>query len=206
MRPDVWRRGFLYAGAAAVSLAAGWGAGWYVGGGFDPSPDSGRDPVSVSAPPLRPAADESAALELKERTGVLHRRRPDFSLRDLDGTPRGPDEWNGSVLVVNFWATWCAPCREEIPLLIDLERRRPGVRVVGIALDTAPSVQAFAKELGIGYPLLLDDLEGSTMRRYGNRIGVIPFTVFVGRDGVVAHIRAGAIEAGELDKAAAALL
>ena len=206
MRPDVWRRSFLYAGAAAVSLAAGWGAGWYVGGGFDPGPDAVPDSGAVSAPTLGPAADESAARELKEPAGVLHRRRPDFSLRDLDGRPRGPDEWNGSVLVINFWATWCAPCREEIPLLIDLERRRPGVRVVGIALDTAPSVQAFAKELGIVYPLLLDDLEGSTMRRYGNRIGVIPFTAFVGRDGVVAYIRAGALEAGELDKVAAALL
>jgi len=204
------RRIILYAGAAAVSLAAGWGAGWYVGGGFKPGhgpdPQAGRERVPVSAPAPGAAAGESAAGELTESASVLHRLRPDFSLRDLDGTPRGPEEWAGSVLVVNFWATWCAPCREEIPLLIDLERRRPGVRVVGIALDTASSVQAFAKELGIGYPLLLDDLEGSTMRRYGNRIGVIPFTVFVRRDGVVAHVRAGALEAEELDRVAAALL
>ena len=130
---------------------------------------------------------------------VLHRPLPDFSLPDLDGRPHRPSEWGGQVLVVNFWATWCAPCREEIPLLIDLERRRPGVRVIGIAVDRADAVRAFAEELGIGYPLLLDDLQGSTMRRYGNRFGALPFTVIAGRDGVVAYVRLGELEAGELD-------
>ena len=202
------RRGILYAGAACVSLAVGWGAGWYVGGGFDRGsalrPGSAPGRVAASGP----AADAPAAREAEPEppATVLHRRRPDFTLRDLDGRPRGPDEWAGKVLVVNFWATWCAPCREEIPLLIDLGRRRPGVQVIGIAVDTAPSVQGFVNEIGIDYPVLLDDLEGRTMRRYGNRIGAIPFTVIVGRDGVVAYVRAGIIEPDELDKVTAALL
>ena len=194
------RRGFLYAGAALVALALGWGAGLYVGGGFDRGPSTGPGPASRSAT-SEPTADGSV-----EPGPVLNRRRPDFSLRDLEGRTRRPDEWDGKVLVVNFWATWCAPCREEIPLLIDLGRRRPGVQVVGIAVDTAPLVQAFVKEIGIDYPILLDGLEGRTMRRYGNRIGAIPFTVVVGRDGVVAYVRAGVLEADELDKVTAALL
>ncbi len=177
----------VLAGAAVLALAAGWGAGRFFGGG--PNEDaagaasgSGSSPKAVEAP-----------------ASVLHQLRPDFTLPDLDGQPRRPDEWDGRVLVVNFWATWCAPCREEIPLLIDLERRRPGVRVIGIAVDRADAVRAFAEELGIGYPILLDDLQGSTMRRYGNRFGALPFTVVTGRDGVVSYVRLGELEAGELD-------
>ena len=199
------RRGFLFAGAALVSLAVGWGAGLYVGGAFDRDRSAGSGTAARSAA-IEPAADAGGAREPQAPGPVLHRRRPDFSLRDLDGRARGPDEWDGKVLVVNFWATWCAPCREEIPLLIDLGRRRPGVQVVGIAVDTAPPVQAFANEIGIDYPILLDGLEGRTMRRYGNRIGAIPFTVIVGRDGVVAYVRAGVIESDELETVTSALL
>ena len=181
----------VLAGAAVLALAAGWGAARFLGGGPDEDParaasgsgsGSGSSPKAVEAP-----------------ASVLHQLRPDFTLPDLDGQPRRADEWDGRVLVVNFWATWCAPCREEIPLLIDLERRRPGVRVIGIAVDRADAVRPFAEELGIGYPILLDDLQGSTMRRYGNRFGALPFTVITGRDGVVAYVRLGELEAGELD-------
>ena len=190
------RRRLVLAGAAALALAAGWGAGRY----FDRGPgeaDAART-VSGSGPGATAASGEPP--------NVLHRPRPEFTLPDLDGRPRQPAEWDGKVLVVNFWATWCAPCREEIPLLIDLERRRPGVRVVGIAVDRPEAVRAFAAELGIEYPILLDDLKGSTMRRYGNRIGALPFTVITGRDGIVAYVRLGELEAAELDRVTGALL
>ena len=182
------------AGVAFAALAAGWGAGRYFGGGPHENPAraasvTGSGPRTLEAP-----------------AGVLHQRRPDFALPDLDGRQRRPEEWDGKVLVVNFWATWCAPCREEIPLLIDLERRRPGVRVIGIALDRPGPVRAFAEELGIGYPILLDDERGSTMRRYGNRVGALPFTVVTRRDGVVAYVRLGELEREELDRVTAALL
>ena len=197
MPHDASRRWWpVLAGAAVLALAAGWAAGRFLGGGPDEDParaasgsGSGSSPKAVEAP-----------------ASVLHQLRPDFTLPDLDGQPRRADEWDGRVLVVNFWATWCAPCREEIPLLIDLERRRPGVRVIGIAVDRADAVRSFAEELGIEYPILLDDLQGSTMRRYGNRFGALPFTVITGRDGVVAYVRLGELEAGELDWVAETLL
>ena len=184
----------LVLAAAAVAVAAGWGTGRYFG--EDRSEDAARPAITAGPDTTGPEAPAT----------VLHRLRPDFALLDLDGRRRRPDEWQGKILVVNFWATWCAPCREEIPLLIDLERRRPGVRVIGIALDTADAVRAFARELGIGYPILLDDARGSTMRRYGNRIGALPFTVVTGRDGIVAYVRLGELEPGELDTVTDALL
>lgn len=185
------------AGAAALALVAGWGAGRYFG---ESSGERRAEPPDAQA-----RAGTSGAGAPEAPLGVLHRPRPDFDLPDLDGRRRGPDEWKGKVLVLNFWATWCAPCREEIPLLMDLERRRPEVRVVGIALDTVDAVRAFAKELGIGYPLLLDDVRGSTMRRYGNRLGALPFTVITGPDGTVAFVRLGVLDPVELDTAVAAL-
>ena len=178
----------VLAGAAVLALAAGWGAGRFFGGA--PDEDAAR---------AASGSGSGSGETLEAPASVLHQRRPDFTLPDLDGRPHRPDEWDGKVLVVNFWATWCAPCRKEIPLLIDLERRRPGVRVIGIAVDRADAVRAFARELGIGYPLLLDDLRGSTMRRYGNRVGALPFTVITGRDSVVAYVRLGELEAAELD-------
>ena len=178
----------VLAGAAVLALAAGWGVGRHFDRGAGETDATGTDSGSgfgATAPEAAP--------------NVLHQPRPDFTLPDLEGRPRRPDEWDGRVLVVNFWATWCAPCRKEIPLLIDLERRRPGVRVVGIAVDRPEAVRPFAAELGIEYPILFDDLKGSTMRRYGNRVGALPFTVITGRDGVVAYVRLGELEAGELD-------
>ena len=191
MRPDDRHRRWwpVLAGAAVLALAAGWGAGRY----FVEGPDD--DAASAASD----SASGSGTKSVEAPASVLHQLRPDFTLPDLDGQPRRPAEWDGMVLVVNFWATWCAPCRKEIPLLIDLERRRPGVRVIGIAVDRADAVRPFAEEIGIGYPILLDDLQGSTMRRYGNRFGALPFTVITGRDGVVAHVRLGELEAGELD-------
>ena len=188
----------VLAGAAVLALAAGWGAGRFLGGG--PVEDA------ASAATGSGAGSGSSPKSVEAPATVLHQLRPDFTLPDLDGQPRGPDEWDGMVLVINFWATWCAPCREEIPLLIDLERRRPGVRVIGIAVDRADAVRPFAEELGIGYPILLDDLQGSTMRRYGNRFGALPFTVITRRDGVVAHVRLGELEADELDRVTETLL
>ena len=91
-------------------------------------------------------------------------------------------------------------------MLMELERRRPGVRVIGVALDAAHAVRTFAEALDVGYPLLLDDARGSTMRRYGNRLGALPFTVVAGRDGVVGYVRLGVLDPAELETAVAALL
>ena len=200
LRDDLRRRWWpVLAGAAVLALAAGWGAGRYLGGGPGEDAETAASGSGFGAVSVSTSATASGSKVLEAPASVLHQRRPEFTLPDLDGRPRRPDEWDGKVLVVNFWATWCAPCRKEIPLLIDLERRRPGVRVIGIALDRADAVRAFARELGIGYPILLDDLQGSTMRRYGNRVGALPFTVITGRDGVVAYVRLGELEASELD-------
>ena len=124
------------------------------------------------------------------------------TLPDLAGKPRRLAEWQGKVLVCNFWATWCAPCREEIPLLIAArEKYAPGgVEIVGIAVDNAIKVGEFSRTLGITYPVLIAEADGlELMRRLGNSSGGLPYTVFFDRQGGVAHRKLGALKQGDLD-------
>ena len=114
--------------------------------------------------------------------------RPEFSLKDLQGKARSIKEWDGKVLMINFWATWCPPCRKEIPAFIDLQEayKDKGLAIIGVAIDTKDNVVDFVDPMGINYPVLIGNEEGiSLAKAYGNRYGVLPYTVFVDRSGKI---------------------
>jgi len=122
-------------------------------------------------------------------------------LRDVAGAPKTLKQWRGQVLIVNFWATWCAPCREEIPVFVKLQREygERGLQFVGVAIDQPEKVGPFAREFGINYPLLVGGLDAAEWSRsLGNRAGALPFTVIVGRDGSVRLSHLGALKESEL--------
>jgi len=124
------------------------------------------------------------------------------TLVDLVGKPRPVTEWEGQVVVWNFWATWCAPCREEIPLLIATREKYKalGVEIVGIAIDNAAKVREFSSSFAISYPVLLAGSDGlEIMRKLGNHSGGLPYTVVVDRNGKVVHRKLGALKQGDLD-------
>lgn len=126
-----------------------------------------------------------------------------FTLPDLDGKPRSLNEWRGKVIVLNFWATWCPPCREEIPLLIDLQKRRgpTGLEVIGVAIDDKTAVQRYQRSSGINYPLLMgDDDTLDLIARYGNRLGSLPYSVIIDRGGGIAARKLGPFTENELEK------
>lgn len=123
-------------------------------------------------------------------------------LPGLDGKPQSMDQWRGSVLVVNFWATWCTPCREEIPAFIKLQDqyRERGVVFVGIAVDQKDKVDSYAREFGINYPVLVGGLETMELaRQAGNTKSVLPFTLVLDRNARAVSSDIGAIKPERLE-------
>ncbi len=133
----------------------------------------------------------------------------EFTLPDLDGRERRLAEWRGRVVVLNFWATWCPPCREEIPLFISLQKRHGarGLQFLGVALDRPEEVRRYAAEIGMNYPTLLSgDNTLELMQRYGNRGGSLPYSVVIDRDGRVVARKLGAYRRVELESILSPLL
>jgi thiol-disulfide isomerase/thioredoxin len=127
---------------------------------------------------------------------------------DLQGKSRALSEWRGKVVVANFWATWCAPCLEEIPLLMATRKIEvsKGVEVVGIAIDQAAKVEAFAAKLQIDYPVLVAEADAlNLVRKLGNQSGGLPFTVFVDRTGRPVKTKIGVLRKPELTAILAAI-
>jgi thiol-disulfide isomerase/thioredoxin len=115
-------------------------------------------------------------------------------LPDEKGTVQRMDQWRGRVLVVNFWATWCEPCREEMPEFIraQTEQGGRGLQFVGIAVDQADKVTRFIREIGLNYPTLVGGLGAMELSRdLGNRLMALPFTIVLDRQGRVAHTQLG---------------
>jgi thiol-disulfide isomerase/thioredoxin len=123
------------------------------------------------------------------------------TLPDADGKDQPLAQWSGKVLVVNFWATWCAPCREEMPMFVRLQRERGpnGLQFVGIAVDQADKVRQFAGEIGLNYPALIGGYGAMELSKtLGNSLMALPFTVIVDRSGRVAHTQLGPLKEEQL--------
>ena len=153
---------------------------------------------SYSTPPRPPPAPS-----------VIGQQRPDFSLTDLDGTLRNISEWDGKVLLVNFWATWCPPCKKEIPAFMELQEKyaEQGFQIIGVAIDDEDSVRNFAEIMDMNYPIMAAELASMEIARsYGNRVNALPFTSFVNRLGKITHTFSGEISREETEKIIKALL
>ncbi|KPK09347.1 MAG: hypothetical protein AMJ64_00415 [Betaproteobacteria bacterium SG8_39] len=130
-------------------------------------------------------------------------------LPDVAGRTRRLSEWHGKVVLCNFWATWCAPCREEIPMLIDLRERyaAQGFEVVGIAIDNADKVREFSSKYAISYPVLIAEAKGlDLLRKLGNNAGALPFTVTLDRRGTVLERKLGILRRSDIEPRIKALL
>jgi thiol-disulfide isomerase/thioredoxin len=135
--------------------------------------------------------------------------RPDFQLPDLTGQLRSNKEWDGKIVVVNFWATWCPPCVAEIPMFVEVQQQyaKQGVQFVGIAIDQFDLVKEFAEKNQINYPILMGVDDGVTVsRNFGNDLGALPFTAIVNQQGEVILKHRGEIEREQLEKVITPLL
>lgn len=191
--------------AGALLLALGMAAGAWLH--FTHGTSESRPGVKVAAgeaspPNLSDLTDELASARIP--TPKIPDRLPQFSLQDRSGKTTSIASFAGKSLIINFWATWCAPCRSEIPLLetLQAEWAGRGESVVGIAVDHRPDVLEFADRFKIGYPLLIgeqDALDAAAL--LGVATPVFPFTVFTDRHGEVV-----ALFIGELHKPQAELI
>jgi thiol-disulfide isomerase/thioredoxin len=130
-------------------------------------------------------------------------------LPDLAGGRASLERWRGKVVVVNFWASWCPPCREEIPGLVRIQQRfaANGLQVVGIAVDSVDKSRQAAGEMGITYPVLIAEVRMiDVTRRLGNRAGGLPFTVVLDREGRLVATHLGLLSEAQLERLVTPLL
>ncbi len=155
------------------------------------------------------------ALALGVGVAVWIRTAPDasallaLSLPDTQGIAQPLRQWRGKVLVVNFWATWCEPCREEMPEFVHAQRELGprGVQFVGIAVDSPDKVARFAKELELNYPALIGGYDAIDLSKpLGNDLLALPFTVVISRDGRVALTQVGPVKPTQLRSILAKLI
>lgn len=130
-------------------------------------------------------------------------KRPHFELSNNRGEMVSVEDFQDKTILVNFWATWCAPCRDEMPMLVDLqsEHAAKGLQVVGIALDNAEVVNNFVQTFGISYPVLVGEADVfNVSAAFGNQEGVLPFSVLIDRKGVIRWQYAGKLRDEDVDK------
>ena len=176
------------------------------------SPRFGRRGVLIAAAIVAGAVALAAGLGVFQRSNAPARDGSALLalvLPDAQGRDQPLAQWRGKILVVNFWATWCAPCREEMPHFVAAQARdgAKGVQFVGIAVDDVAKVQAFAAEIGLNYPALIGGYGAIELSKtLGNDLSALPFTIVLDRQGRVAYTQLGPLKATKLDDLLADLL
>jgi thiol-disulfide isomerase/thioredoxin len=130
------------------------------------------------------------------------------SMNDSEGKPQALSQWKGKPLVVNFWATWCPPCVEEMPELSALQREvlNKNIQIIGIGIDSPSNIAEFSSKYKIHYPLYTSGMSGTDLsRQFGNQAGGLPFTVLIGADGQIKKRYLGRLNMEELRKDLASL-
>ncbi len=175
------RRGILvFAGVAAAILISLFGAAIFIG-----------------RLEQEPAVTNAVNRGSEATSSVIYAT----SIPDLDGRPQALGQWSQRLLVLNFWASWCAPCIEEIPMLVRMQENHGvrGLQIVGIAADTVQNSANFAKKLSINYPVLADESGAiGFSKRVGNRFGLLPFTIIVRPNGQILTTKLGVLTESEL--------
>ena len=125
----------------------------------------------------------------------------DFSLPDLNGEQQEFSQWKGKVILLNFWATWCPPCRREMPDFIEVyeQYKDKNFIIIGIGTDNEKKVADFVKKLGVTYPVLVGDRKAMQVSyQYGNHSGALPYSVIIDKYGVIRYRAGGLISKQKL--------
>jgi thiol-disulfide isomerase/thioredoxin len=173
---------FVVAGVV-LAAAVGLGLTWIVSSKSAASPKS----AASALPPT--STGKGMVLQFSDKPLPL----PALDLTDLEGHPLSPDRWHGKVLLVNFWATWCGPCREEIPTLVALqERYKDNLVILGLSIDTRPpaEVRDFVKQFSVNYPVAI--ASDALQQAFGG-VDAVPSTFVVSPAGSIVQRHVGAL-------------
>jgi peroxiredoxin len=193
-RPGSRPVGVLVAGVLFAAAAAG-----FLAHRLTNAPRLAGAPGKVTTDTL-PAPGVPAATP-ETRAHPIPEQLPAVVLPDRHGATRQLTDWEGKPLLINFWATWCEPCRREIPLLRTLrhEHRAEGLEVVGIAIDDLAAVQQYAAEHAIDYPVLIGEQGGlAAASAFGMEV-VLPFSVFADHSGRIVALKVGELHRDEAE-------
>lgn len=142
---------------------------------------------------------ENAAPEVIAKSHSLQRQ--DFSLPDLKGRQQPFSQWNNKVVLLNFWATWCPPCRREIPDFVEVYKqyKDKDFIVIGVGVDDQDKIAQFIKKMGINYPILVGGQTAMQVSyQYGNHSGALPYSILIDRHGIVRYRAGGLISKQKL--------
>ena len=182
----------LFLSTAAVAIVGAGVATYFIG----------RKDAAPGATPGA-AADTGAAASADASAGSLLA----MSLPDVAGQTQALAQWRGKPMVINFWATWCAPCVREMPELEALSKKYPGVQLVGIGVDNVDNIRKFQEKVAVSYPLLVMGMSAiDTLRQLGNPSGGLPFTLVLKADGSISEKILGEIDPARLDASMASLV
>jgi len=134
---------------------------------------------------------------------------PEFSLPDIQGQVHSIHEWDGKVVAINFWASWCAPCMQEIPSFITLQDKyaKQGLQFLGIALQNPGEIKEFVAKHGINYPVLAGEAEVIALATaLGNDMGTLPYTVIIDRKQRISFIKNGLLDRAQAEAVITTLL
>ena len=145
--------------------------------------------------------------EPEDAAAVGKSARLDFQLKDMNGVDVKLESFKGKVILLNFWATWCGPCKAEIPSLVELQEKYAGDLVVlGFSVDDpAEKMKPYAEEYKVNYPLLVGNGREDVQNAFGPLLG-IPVSVIIGRDGIIAKKHTGIATKEQFEREIKALL
>jgi len=190
--------GLVVAGVLLASAAAGFLAHRL----FAPPRTTLRASPALPARPQRsPDATDPTTVGPTAAARVVPEQLPDIALPDSNGVAHRLTDWKGRPLLVNFWATWCDPCRREIPLLKKLrhEHAPERLQVVGVALDSLDEVRKYAADHGIDYPVLIGEQGGLAAVSAFGVDTVLPFSVFADAGGTILTVKVGELHPDEAE-------
>jgi thiol-disulfide isomerase/thioredoxin len=144
----------------------------------------------LNTPPTQPPpAANTRVLRVGDMVG-------DYALPRLNGASTALAKWRGKVVLLNFWATWCAPCREEMPMLAKAQsaHARDGLQIVGVAMNQPQSAVRFLQQVPVGFPILIGiDADPAPPTTFGDTSGLLPYSVLIGRNGRILKTNLGAL-------------